>query len=295
MMNYTGEIAILISTVIWAHCLIFYKKYAQEVPPYFLNLFKNSVASLALLVVVIWGQRFPPTLYESNVPWMLLSGVFGLAIGDYLLFMALQRIGASLSTIIMLFAPTITAVCGILLLSEYLSWIQWLGIFVTTVAIMFVVYSRKAKSASSSPEFRAGITYAVISAVFQAFGMLAARYAAQDMDMIFGAGLRLWGASAVLLVGLVFVPKQQYIQFRLMVKGKLLFGLTMVAVFGTALTMVLFICSAQFTKAAITSTLGSTVPLWILPGSYYFLGERINKRSVFYTLVAFFGVSLLFV
>ena len=124
MMNYIGEIAILTSTVIWAHSLIFYKKYADGVPPYFLNLFKNSVASIVLLVVVIISGRFPQTFYDPNISWILLSGILGLAIGDYTLFMALQRIGASLSSIIMLFAPTVTAILGMVLLGEYLSLIH---------------------------------------------------------------------------------------------------------------------------------------------------------------------------
>lgn len=86
--------------------VIFYKR-ASGLPPMSMNLFKNSIAIvLLLLTMLLFGLGVPTD--RSALDWARLtgSGVIGLAVGDTLLFAGLARIGAArLAVVDTFYAP----------------------------------------------------------------------------------------------------------------------------------------------------------------------------------------------
>lgn len=67
-----------------------------------------------------------------------------------------------------------------------------------------------------------------------------------------------------------------------------------VGIFMMAIYTLLMHTALQYVEAGRAALLGYTTPLWVLPASYFFLGERPSKRRLFGVAVAMSGLAVLF-
>ena len=106
--NDLGTACALLAPLAWSFAVIFYKR-ASGLPPMSMNLFKNSIAIVLLLLTMLaFGLGVPAE--RSTLDWARLvgSGVIGLAVGDTLLFAGLARIGAArLAVVDTFYAPLV--------------------------------------------------------------------------------------------------------------------------------------------------------------------------------------------
>src|SRR5262245_13547619 len=91
-----GEFLALLTAFLWAISVVLYRKSVGFVTPFALNLFKNCVAFLLLAITaVMLGQAQATAIPSKHLLIMVISGALGTGVSDTLLFMGLQRVGAS--------------------------------------------------------------------------------------------------------------------------------------------------------------------------------------------------------
>src|SRR6185503_13286837 len=96
-----GQLLAILTALIWASAVILFKKSVVQVTPLALNVFKNSVALVLLIVtVLVFGQTDLRGIAPRHLLLMLASGVIGIGVSDTLLFMTLRRMGASRTALI---------------------------------------------------------------------------------------------------------------------------------------------------------------------------------------------------
>src|SRR5262249_4925902 len=96
-----GELLAILTAVLWAIGVIFFKRSVSVVGPFALNLLKNCIAFVLLALTALAFQRsltfsIPP----RDLLVMLLSGAVGIGISDTLFLMTLARMGASRTALI---------------------------------------------------------------------------------------------------------------------------------------------------------------------------------------------------
>src|SRR5688572_15507474 len=96
-----GELLALLTALLWAIGVIFFKRSVSFVAPFALNLFKNCVAFLLLTATVIaLGQMHTLSIPPKDLVVMLMSGAIGIGVSDTLLLMTLRRLGASRTALV---------------------------------------------------------------------------------------------------------------------------------------------------------------------------------------------------
>lgn len=284
-----GELSSLGAALIWAISLTMFSKYGSNSSPIALNLYKNLLALAGFVLAALWLGGFQHVTSTQAI-FLGLSGLLGLALGDTALFAALSRLGAQKTGVSQSVTPVITCLLAFFVIDESLSYQQVFGIALSVSATILVLTM---KEDSSPARLLSGSFFALIAAFCQASAVVLIRSHMQELDVFTGTALRVIPACLFLLI-------VQGTRRRLASDFKRLFSepgsfyhLSLAALMGTFLGLLLMSTGAKYTKAGISSALTATYPLWLIPLSVKFLGEPFRKKSVLYTSFAIVGIWLM--
>ena len=130
-----GDLAALLTALIWAASLTVYKRFGSEVPAPFLTLFQGIVAIPCLaLVSLLTAAPFPGELSVSLS--LVASGLIGIILGDTVFFYALRHLTAGLTTVVQCLVPPLTTLLGFLVLGERVTSAQIAGMAITILMLM---------------------------------------------------------------------------------------------------------------------------------------------------------------
>jgi len=294
-----GELAALVSSVLWAGAGIVFRTMRGRVPPVAVNLAKNATASVGLVLVLwIWqGSPWPTAMPLDAQAILFLSGILGLTICDTYFLRAMMEIGPRRATLVMLLAPVLIFLGALLPPFSQLDRVAhagpWIGLALAVAGVWLA--TGEVSSGDYDPaHHRRGVRDALLAALFQAIGFLLARLGFdRGADPIPGAAVRLVaGTVGLLLVGLL--------TRRLVVWGRALSApgiaktLAITAFFGTFLGIGLNQCGIAWGHSTgAVAVVNSLSPVWLIPLSTIWLGEKHGPRAWLSTLLALCGVALL--
>src|SRR5579864_1566378 len=120
-----GRIALILTAIIWGSALVVTKTLLQEVGPFTLGVLRFFLAWVLLAPFAFrQGYRLSLTVRPS----FLLFGLTGIALYIGLTNAGLVFTGASSAALVQASIPAVTTLLSVLLLKEYVSRRQWLGI-----------------------------------------------------------------------------------------------------------------------------------------------------------------------
>lgn len=299
---YAGESAALLSSLLWACAFLGFARPGAPVPAGALNLGKNGTASLCFAVVftLLAGHPWPEGLRPLPLALLLASGVAGLTLCDTLLFRAMQVLGPQRTTVLMLVAVPLTVLASLLPpLSEPVPRAgAWLGIAACLVGVALAATERRS-GALDPAAARRGLLYGLLAALLQATGVVLTRWALREqgghgaLDAAAAATVRLYVGTAGLVV-LALATRRLGVWGRALAQPRVAPRLMLAAFFGTFLGI--WGNAAGLTWAAnsgVATTLNQLAPVWLIPLTTAFLGERHGLRCWIATLVAVGGVVLI--
>jgi drug/metabolite transporter (DMT)-like permease len=297
-----GPLAALASSVLWAGAGIVFRTLRGRVPPLAVNLAKNAIAAvlLAVTVAVVPSLAWPTAFATAPFVLLAISGIVGLTVCDSFFLRSIMEIGPRRATLIALLAPCLVFVGSLLpplsQFDEVASVRPWAGFLLAVLGVALAATG--AAPSTDEPHDpvreRRGVRDALLAAVFQAVGVLLARRAIElGADPIPGALLRLAaGSVGLVLVGVATGALPAW-KASLSVKG-ILPLLAVTAFFGTFLGIGLNQISLAWSPSTgISTVLNSLAPVWLIPLSFVFLGERPTRRGLVATALALGGVGLL--
>src|ERR1051325_2875655 len=180
-MQFLGEISALLTPCLWAGSSLSFAAATKRGGSVKVNITPLLLAGLALPPIVLI-PRLPAPLSNSHLASLALSGVMGFAIGDAVLFMAFQRLGARISMLVMSLAPAVAAILAFIMLGEGVSTVGAIGITLTMVGLCIVILERSLLF-SEAPRFHftsAGIALALAAAAGQGSGLVFAKMAFRE-------------------------------------------------------------------------------------------------------------------
>lgn len=288
-----GESAALGAALVWSGSMIGFRLFGVGFPAREINFFKNGVAVACLVgLLLVLGSAWPARAETWGL--LVLSGLVGIALGDTAFFAALSRLNTQVTAVIQCLSPVTAAVLAWVWLGETLRWNEIFGMALTLGAVAGAILLGGHSRTIHRHNWRAGLAFAVLSAVSNGTGIVIARSAFQEVDATVGTFIRV-AAAFLVLMPMVLAQRPSGFRFRQALRpmGRAV-GLTVSAFAGSFLGLLLMSVGIKYAKAGVAAALSITYPLWILPLSRLILDERSTVAGMVCILLAVFGVALMF-
>ena len=232
----------------------------------------------------------------QNWLWLGLSGVVGLALGDYFSFSAFKAIGAKNSSIFSTLAPGTAIIFAYLMLGEQINLIGITGIIITISGIIYISLQKKDNQSKMS---LVGMGHAIGAALCQGAGLVLAKKAYEnnliEIAPFHAAWLRIMASVIVLLVFAILTRELKPIT-RNLVKPenkKGLVYLSLGTLSGTVLGLTFAMQTISTIDSAVAQTIFSLVPVFAIPLAYFFHKEKMTLSIILGALIAIAGVIVL--
>lgn len=269
----------------WAIAVLAFRK-AHDVDPVALNLFKNTVATAALVpTMLVAGVALD--LERSGQDWALLavSGVLGLAVADTLFLAGLRRIDASVAALAdCAYAPTVLLL-SFTALGEPLRAGLFVGAPLVVLGLVLVAWKRRG---DARPVDRRGVLLCVGGVVTTAIGVVLAKPALERSDLLEATVIRLAAGAGSLFAfeALAGRARKAVSLFRPQPSWRYVLPATF---FGTYVAMILWLGGMKYGTASRAALLNQSGAVFVLVLSRL-SGEVIPLRRWAGAAVAIGGV-----
>jgi drug/metabolite transporter (DMT)-like permease len=292
-MPFLGEISALVTAALWSGSAMVFSAATVRAGSLPVNVVRLLLAALYLgAVIPLFG--LPVALTGSQIGFLAVSGLIGLAFGDSFLFMAFRELGARITMLVMSTSPAVAALLAYVILGETLT-LRGIGGMVVTLAGVAIVVLERSGGVQGPVAWR-GIGNAALAAVGQGGGLIFAKLAFLEGEINgFVATLVRILASLVVMLPLGVVAARSSDAFRAMIADRRALGLTALgAVLGPFLGITFSLIAVSSTGVGIAATIMSTVPILMLPLVHFIHKERLSWKAIAGAVVAVAGVAMLF-
>jgi drug/metabolite transporter (DMT)-like permease len=284
-----GALAALGSAASWALGSVLFKQLGERLEPVTLTAAKGF-AGAAMLAIVLRSLAFQP-VPSAALLLLILSGLLGIAAGDTLFFMALNRLGAQAVVLLLTLGQVLTVLLAVIWLGERPDAPSWVGIALVTAGVMLVMWPRLRGDAGQS-EFQ-GVFLGLAAVVCMAVATVIAKQAMDAGSNSAQATLvrMVAGTAGAVLLGASLGQRMSRLRPLLAVRfaGFFLLSVAVVTFGGFWLSLV----AINNAGVAVANTLGSLEPVLVLPFATVLLKERITPKVLAGSFAATTGAVLL--
>ena len=272
-----GEAAALLASVFWTFTSLAFAAASRKIGPISVNMWRMlfALGLLATCHIVLLG-RIVPEANGTQWLWLGSSGIIGLAIGDLGYFGALMIIGPRRGTILMAINPIFSSLLGYFILDEVLTAWAITGIAVTLTGVMLVILEREqdgTEPAIPSGRKALGVFAGVVGSVGQGVGLVLSKYgminAATDgaLNPLSATLMRMMAAIAFFFIAVLVMRKTGEVGGALSNRDGMKATLAG-TIIGPFLGVWTFMVAVTYADAGVAATLGSLMPVFIIPVVY---------------------------
>lgn len=300
-----GETAAVCTSMLWTVGSVFFASAGRRIGPLSVNAFR-----IVMAVVLLGGthlialRTIVPSANNSQWFYMGLSGVIGLALGDFGYFSALALIGPRRGVLLMSLAPIFSALSAYFILDEILSLWAIIGIATTLTGVCVVILEREEDSGElplSKRQKTLGILLGLggsmgqgIGFVISKFGMMAvADDPSAPLNPLSATLIRMITATIFIWISILAAGRLP----RVLQSVKDRKGITRTvggAVTGPFLGVWLSMVAVTYTVAGVAATLMSLMPVMIIPVVWVLYKQKTSWRGILGAGIAVTGVAILF-
>lgn len=305
----TGLLIALVTTVSWSIGIFPFTEAARRLGVNSLNHFRLLLATIMLLllsVIIDSGSfiRIFTVEYLDGWIWLGLSGLTGLALGDYFAFKMYAILGARKGSVLTTFAPAAALIFGKVLLHEKINFIGVAGIIITILGVISVSFGRRERikiTGNTHGGLATGIFTGIMAALCQGAGLVMAKKGFQMQDLhtsilnpVHATFMRMVVSFLTLsLITLISGRTRAVLSPVLTNKESGLKFAVAGTFFGPFLGVCLSLVTIKFIDAAVAQTIFSLVPVVALAIAFIFYKEKISIQSIIGILIALTGVFIL--
>jgi drug/metabolite transporter (DMT)-like permease len=306
-----GELAALVSAMIWAGTSIAFARFAGRTSPAVISAIRLGSATLVLLaILLISGQAADyGQVSWQTIAWVVLSGMFAYAIGDTIYIRVLPMLGMQRTfPISMALFITFTVGGGVVLLDENFTWALTAGAALIGLGISLIVVPRAEDGPPEAvpgesdlivadppgppraPSALTGYVLLLLVGIFWAAASLLLAGKRGDLGAVAAGTIRA-PAGAIALLGFVSFAQRDdlAVPFR---DRRFLWDIVLAGLIGTGIGSMLYVYGVLEAGAARASVLSATAPLMGLPLSILILKEKPDLKVGVGTLLCVVGIIL---
>ena len=292
-----GQLAAILTAVVWAGALVLFKRSGERVPPLALNLFKNAVGLVCLAVhlvgIGLWTKAgFDPFQKCDPVDVFILvfSGIVGIAVADTLFFHALNLVGVGIVSIVDCTYSPFVILFSWLLLFEHLTASLLVGAALILAGVL--ISSRHAPPGGrTAGQLVLGTLLATASMGLMAIGIVMATPVLKSLPVVWATAVRLLAGTVCLAAMAAASPQRREIWavfrptavWKFSVPGAFL---------GTYVSLVLWVAGFKYAeKASAAAILNQTSVIFAIILATVWLKEQFTLRKAVAVVLAMSGVA----
>lgn len=290
-----GEFAALGVAICWTLSALSFEKAGSKIGSLSVNIIRLMTA-IILLGLIAWitrGHFLPTDATLTQWLWLSLSGFIGFFLGDLFLFHSYSIIGSRMAQLVMTLAPPMTAITGLLMLNEYLTAKQALGIFITVLGICIAMVGKKRGEKFNFKVPVKGFLFALLGAAGQAIGLVISKKGIGDYSAISATQIRAITGGLSFILFITFINRWGSVKKAFTNISGLKF-VFIGSVFGPVMGVSLSLFAVQHTASGVAATLMGLVPIFIIIPSALMFKEKITFYQVLGAFVSVGGCVLLF-
>ena len=283
-----GFFAAISAVFFWTFACSIWRQESENLSPSKINIYKNVLASIFFFPVIFTISWFSNI---SSIFILMISGIVGIAIGDNLYINSLKIIGTRKTLSFEALTPIIATILGTLSTNEIYQQKVWIGSLIVSFSLWMIVRQNTLQKKNSIELNILGILCALGSVICAVLAALLSRtiLVSSTLTPLQTTEIRLLSASIFLYL---FFKKDflDLINNRSLTKNNHfnLFSSTLIGTnFGILFQQIVF----KYLPIGIGWTLLSLSPICAL-----FISnrekEKINKLTIFYSCLSFFGVGI---
>lgn len=290
----SGELLALLSAFLWAMASVLLAVGARRIHVLPLNLIRCviSTAFFWCLLPFFGGLDALAAIPVAAWPWLVLSVLGLLVVGDTLYFRSMDLAGVSWAMPVASVNPLWAVLLASVFLDEPLSWTLLLGALLVIAGVILVSRSARPQDADGSVDPRArrrGILIALLVSVLWAVGQVALKPATTGMHSVVANSVRQPMGLLMLLALTLWRGRWRALR-KLDLKSWAVIGVA--SLVGTGVGTLFFVMAIQLAGAGRTAVLTSTSPLLAIPFSMLWLRERPTRWTLAGTLLTTAGIVL---
>ncbi len=281
-----GILGTLSSSLFWAMAVILFRKSADHVTAFGVNVGKNAVG-IAFFTITLLVLRIPfaPSMSATDFWLLMISGVIGIGVGDLLFMTSLKLLGAGLNAIVGCIYTPLMILAGVVIFSESVS-AQL--IFGAVCVVSAIVIASTGDSKERPRRLVLGITVAAVSMLCTLVGAVLYKDLLARYDLFYITWFRLIAGCAFLLVYYALHP----------LRARLLDGLgdwrnwrslTLSGFLGTYLAITFWAVGLRNLPASLIAVFSELTVIMIILMAYFFLREALTLRKIVATGLAVGG------
>lgn len=288
-----GNLLAISCAMVWSLSIILMKKSGARIHPLALNLGKNIIGLVLLLLtalIVDGGVQIPP---PRETALLLLSGFLGIGVADGFVLRAMQHLHASHVGILeCLFAPFVI-ILSVLFLGEKPTMVMFVGGAFIVVSLLFVTPPPSVtREQKELPGKSRGIAQMAFGLFLMALGIILVKPLFESTSLISLVTIRM--TAGVLGSGLIFIGiGDRRAHFREFLttshKGILLGGCFLSAY----LSIILWVAGYKYLQASVAALLNQTSTIFTLIFAIIFLQEKLTRSKVIAICLAMSGAALI--
>jgi drug/metabolite transporter (DMT)-like permease len=287
-----GMTAALGSAASWALGSVLFKRISAKMSPMAMTLAKGVLACIFLAIVAILYRQFALP-GKTELLFLTLSGLLGIAVGDTLFFAALSRLTPLVLVLFMMLGHVATAALGVVILGERPPFLVWVGLACVLAGVGTVLCEDIMRDKSEAKNQLAGYLFGALAMACFSSSIIIAKPALESVPTVQGTLLRMVaGTIGILLVGAglrrlggwltPLASPREFASFC---------GATAVVTFGG---FWLSLVGIKYCAVAVANTLGATEPLFTLPLTWFVLRDRVRIAQIVGTAVSVAGIIIVY-
>jgi drug/metabolite transporter (DMT)-like permease len=304
--THSGLLAAFITVLSWACGTLAFTNAARLLQAGLLNKFRLMLALLSLTIIASLADAKNPIKLITgpdfeNWLWLGLSGVVGLSIGDYFIFVALRIMGARRGSLFSTISPAASLLTGYLMLGESINLIGIGGMAITSIGIFTILNHQSEKDEVKKDKqgsYAKGILMGIAAAVSQGLGLVLAKrgmmqHETQTISSIDAAWIRmLFGFGSLFLIDIIR-QKNVYFVLPLLHNKKALKYTLLGTLFGPVIGVSLSLYAASHVEVSLAQTILSLTPVMVLPLAAFIYRTKITMHIWWGVFIAIMGVVVL--
>ena len=283
-----GFFAAISAVIFWTYACSIWCQESENLLPRQINIYKNVFASIfffPVLLTISWFSNI------SSIFILMVSGIVGIAIGDTLYINSLKIIGTRKTLSFEALTPIIATILGTFSTNDTYPQKVWIGSFIVSFSLWMIVRQNTSQKKHSSELNAIGILCALGSVICAVLAALFSRMVlvSSTLTPLQTTEIRLLSAS----IFLYLIFKKDFLDLinnRYLTKknhANLVLSTLIGTNFGILFQQIVF----KYLPIGIGWTLLSLSPIFALVVAKR-ERENINKLTIIYSFLSFFGVSI---
>lgn len=168
---------LILATIFWAGNFVFAKIGLQTLSPMELASGRFLVASVVLLVLMVYGRNnFRWTDIRPRLPVLFISGIIGVFGYNIMMFIGLKQTSSVNGALIMGLNPAFTLILSMMFLSVKVNKFQVLGLVLSFVGVLFVITNGDLQDLMRLNYSKGDLLLIISSLTFGIFNVLNRKY-----------------------------------------------------------------------------------------------------------------------